>query len=272
VGKGQMIEHFDDAMVGMSVGDEKSVSVTFPDDYQAEKLRGKIAEFDITLKQAAHAHVPELDNEFFKSFGVDNGGEERFREVVRDNMYTEMNAAIQSQVKRQVLDEICRLHDFALPDSLIEREIKVLRERMHQQLQMSLNTENSSLPDDLFRKEAEKRVSVGLVVNAIIERESLKPDGDKVRARIEEIAKPYEQPDQIVNWYYSDEAQLQQMELAVLEDQVVEHVLTLGTVETLSTSYEDIISGRATAPLEQAREEISGDADASDTVSDNQGG
>ena len=184
-----------------------------------------------------------------------DGGEERFREVVLENMNGEMNAAIQSQVKRQVLDEMCRLHDLILPDVLIEREIGVLRERMQEQLQMSLNTGDSSLPDELFRKEAEKRVTVGLVINAIIESESIQPDGDKVRERIEEIAKPYDQSDEIVNWYYSDEARLHQIELSVLEDQVVERVLELGKVEALATTYEDIISGKAVVPLEHATED-----------------
>lgn len=271
LGQGQMIEDFDNAVIGMSPGDEKTITATFPEDYQAEQLQGRTADFDVTLKKAEEAHLPELDDAFFKSFGieesVEEGGENRFRDDVRDNMLAESKAATQGQVKRQVLDEIARLHDIALPGALIEREVQGLRNQMLQQLGISPRgpADPELLPDEPFRKEAEKRVTIGLVVNEIVNRESLKPDSERVRERINEIAKPYDQPDQVVNWYYGDEAQLQQVEMAVLEDQVVEHVLSLAKVSTLPSSYDEVISGRATAP-EPASQDAAASSDAADAA------
>jgi len=161
-----------------------------------------------------------------------------------------MAAAAHGQVKRQVLDELARLHEFSIPNALVERESDVLRNQMMQQLQMPTSPEQSTLPSELFKDEAEKRVRVGLVVNEIVAAAELNADADKVRERIEELAKPYDQPDQIINWYYSNEQQLQQVEFAVLEDTVVEHVLTHAAVDAVESSYDDIISGRATAPPE----------------------
>mgnify|MGYP003323817995 FL=1 len=97
-------------------------------------------------------------------------------------------------------------------------------------------------------EEAEKRVRIGLVVNRIVETCDLKVDEDRVRDRIDELSKPYDQPEQIVNWYYSNETQLRQIQLSVLEDQVVDHVLELAQIEVLESDYNDIMSGRATVP------------------------
>ena len=251
IGSGQMIPDLENGIVGIKAGDEKTVPVTFPEDYHAENLKGQDAQFDVVAKKVEQPHLPELDDEFFTAFGVEEGsGEDAFRAEIRDNMTSEMNAAAHGQVKRQVLDELARLHEFSIPKALVERESDVLRNQMLQQLQMPASAEQPALPSELFADEAEKRVRVGLVVNEIVSAEQLEADADKVRARIEELAKPYDQPDQIVNWYYSNEQQLQQVEFAVLEDTVVDHVLIHAAVDVIDSSYDDIITGRATAPPE----------------------
>ena len=119
---------------------------------------------------------------------------------------------------------------------------------MLQQLQMPPGGQEPGLPAELFKDEAEKRVRVGLVVNEIVSVAELEADPEKVRSRIEELAKPYEQPEQIINFYYSNEQQLQQIEFAVLEDAVVEHVLAEAAVEVIESSYDDIVTGRAVEP------------------------
>ncbi|MEE3182566.1 MAG: trigger factor [Pseudomonadota bacterium] len=248
VGEGQMIEGIDAGVRGMNDGESKQIPVTFPDEYQDEKLQGKEAVFDLTVTKIEAPHLPDLDEKFFSSFGIEEGGEEAFRDQVRENMERDLKVAVGGQVKRQVLDGLSEIHEFQLPQSLVDRESETLRTQMLQQLRIDPSSEKPELPADLFSGEAEKRVRIGLVVNRIVETCDLKVDEDRVRERVDELSKPYDQPEQIVNWYYSNETQLRQIQLSVLEDQVVDHVLEAAKVEVVESDYDDILSGRATAP------------------------
>ena len=248
VGEGQMIEDLDVGVRGMNVGENKLISVKFPDEYQEEKLQGKEAVFDLTVKKIEAPHLPDLDEQFFSSFGIEEGGDEAFRSQIHENMERELKAAARGQVQRQVLDGLAELHEFQLPRSLVESESETLRTQMLQQLRIDPTSDKPQLPSDLFVEEAEKRVRIGLVVNRIVETCDLKVDEDRVRARVDELSKPYDQPEQIVNWYYSNETQLRQIQLSVLEDQVVDHVLEVAQVEVLDSDYTNIVSGRATMP------------------------
>jgi trigger factor len=245
VGQEQMIEDFDQAVLGVIPGESTEFDATFPDDYQAENLQGKTVHFEVTVKEAGEPRIPELDEEFFEAFGVSEGGLGAFRSEIEDNMTRELTAAVRSQVKRQVLDALEQTHEVPLPAAMVAREITGLREQMMQQMaQYAQGNEVPQFPDDMFDDEARRRVTVGLIVNEIIRTASLEADPDRVRERIEELAKPYGQPEQVINWYYSNEQQLNQVQMAVLEDQVVDHVLECAQVEELESSYEDIVAGR----------------------------
>ena len=248
VGEGQMIQDLDAGVSGMSVSENKLITVKFPNEYQDEKLRGQEAVFDLTVTKIEEPHLPELDERFFSTFGIEEGGEEAFRNQVHENMQRELTAAARGQVKRQVLDGLSEIHEFQLPQSLVENETETLRTQMLQQLRIDPSSEKPQLPSDLFSGEAEKRVRIGLVVNRIIETSDLKVDEDRVRERVDELSKPYDQPEQIVNWYYSNETQLRQIQLSVLEDQVVDQVLEVAQIEVVESDYDDIVSGRATVP------------------------
>ena len=214
VGEGQMIEDLDVGVRGMNVGENKLISVKFPDEYQEEKLQGKEAVFDLTVKKIEAPHLPDLDEQFFSSFGIEEGGDEAFRSQIHENMERELKAAARGQVKRQVLDGLAEIHEFQLPRSLVESESETLRTQMLQQLRIDPTSDKPQLPSDLFVEEAEKRVRIGLVVNRIVETCDLKVDEDRVRERVDELSKPYDQPEQIVNWYYSNETQLRQIQLS----------------------------------------------------------
>ena len=258
LGSGQMIEDLENGLVGLSLEESKTIPVKFPDDYQAENLKGNPAEFEVSVKNIEEPEVPELDAQFFKSFGVEDDSEEAFRNKIRENMENEIDQSSKGQVKKQVMDRLFELHDFPTPKALIDRECDVLRNQMMQQLQMPVKPETDPLPSELFKEEAEKRVRVGLVINEIVSAENLSADPDKVRERIELLAQPYDQPEQIINFYYSNEQQLQQVEMAVLEDTVIDHVLTQINVEKLGSNYDDVVSGSAIAPVLKSDEDDSG--------------
>ena len=260
LGSGQMIEDLEKGLIGLSAGESVTIPVTFPDDYQAENLKGKPAEFEVSVKKLEEPKIPPLDESFFKLFGVDDDDVEAFRAKIRENMENEIDQSSKGQVKRQVMDQLFELHDFSTPKALIERECDVLRDQMMQQLQMPVKPDTDPLPSELFKDEAEKRVRVGLIINEIVSAENLSADSDKVRERIETIAQPYDQPEQIINFYYGNEQQLQQVEMAVLEDTVIDHVLAQVNVEKLSSNYDDVVSGAATAPeLKDEGEERKGE-------------
>jgi len=262
LGAGQMIDDFDKNVSGMTAGEEGQFEATFPDDYRAEQLKGKTVTFSVKVKKVEESRLPELDDEFFKGFGVEEGGLEAFRVDVRANMQREMDAAQRNQVKSQVMDQLSALHEVALPSAMVARETDVLRQQMLQQFQMyGAQGAQPELPGELFQEQAERRVKVGLVVNEIVSSQGLQVDPEKVRERIQTLAEGYAEPQQVVNWYYSNQEQLQQIEMAVLEEQVVDYVLEKATVESVASTYQDVISGKAIESEEQISD-VSGEAEA----------
>ena len=270
VAKGQMIADFDAAVEGMEIGQTKTFDATFPADYRVEDLREKTVQFEVTLKAVSEAKVPELDESLFESFGVESGGLDAFHDEIRSNMQRELDQSIDNQKKQQVMDQISKTHEFQLPHALIHREIHVLKDQMLGQFQLPPGGEAPSLPDELFQEQAEKRVKIGLVVNEIINRHELSADADRVEARLMEMAAAYGEPEQFIQWYKSQPEQMQNIEMGVLEDQVVDLILSEAQVETLDSSYDEVISGRVLADLEadqEPAEETAGD-DASDGASE----
>jgi len=157
-----------------------------------------------------------------------------------------MDAAARNQLKGQVMDRLGELHDAQLPNALVHREIHILKDQMLQQMRSYGSEEDDpDLPDDFFRPQAEKRVMVGLIVNRIVETAELIADPDTVRERIETLAQPYAEPQQVINYYYSNADQLRQIEMTVLEDKVIDHVVAQAVVEIVPSNYADIIAGTA---------------------------
>jgi len=191
--------------------------------------------------------LPEVDAEFMKGFGVDDGDETKFKAEVRKNMERELKNAITSKVKEQAMDGLVNLHEFDLPAALVTQEIQRMRQQMMQQFGGGQQFDPSILPDDLFKEQAERSVRLGLVVRAILDKNEIKADADKVKARVEEIAEQYEKPEEVVSWVYSNPQQLQQIEGAVLEEQVVDLVLESAKVEEKAMPYQDAVKPREQA-------------------------
>ncbi len=250
IGQGQMIEDFDKGVLGAAPGETVQFDATFPEEYHAEELRGKTVQFQVTLKAVQEPVVPELDEAFYESFGVEEGGEAAFRDEVRQNMEREANSAIKNHEKQQVMDGLAKIHDFLLPHAVVHREIHTLKDQMLSQFQMGPQAQAPELPDELFQDQAEKRVKVGLIINEVISREHLEVDAAQVDARLQELAQSYGEPDQVIAFYRNNPQQMQSIEMGVLEDQVVDHILSVATVTTVDASYDDIVSGVAFADPE----------------------
>lgn len=243
LGSGQMIAGFDEAVRGMTANENKDFPANFPEDYHAGELAGKSVDFTVTLVSVQVPRLPEVDDEFIRAFGVEKGGMEAFREEVSGNMRRELDAAIRTQVKGRVMDQLLANHDVQLPHGLVHQEIHALKDMMLQRVREA-DRQSVSLPDDLFRERAERQVALGLITREIVRSRKLSADAERLRERVEELAEPYTDKDQVVAWYYQNEEQLSGVEMAVLEDQVIDTVLEQAQVSLQDRSYADIIAGK----------------------------
>lgn len=246
LGSGRMIPGFEEGVVGMKAGEEKTLSLSFPDDYHNEELKGAAVEFAITLNSVLELVPAPIDEELFQKYGVEEGGEQQFRSEVADNMARELKNAVEAKVKQQVMDAILDAHEgVEIPAALVAQEVGALRNQMFQQFGGGMNQDldlESLLPNEMFEENAKRRVKLGLVMAELISTHELTADGDKVRAAIDELASTYTDPEEVVEYYYSNPDQLASVESKVLEDQVVEKLLEGANITIDKCSYQDAIS------------------------------
>ncbi|MGB2105867.1 MAG: trigger factor [Porticoccaceae bacterium] len=241
LGSNSMIPGFEEGLVGVSAGDETVLKLKFPKDYHAEELKGKTVSFAVKVNSVEAKTLPALDDDFFKLYGVETGGEEKFREDVEANMQRELNNAIRTKVKNRIMDQLYKLNKVDVPEALVANEIVQLKKQMIQQFGGGQEFDLNMLPDDMFKDKAKRRASLGVIVSEVVNVESLSPAEDQVRAKIDEIASTYEQPSEVVDYYYSKPELLSSVEAVVLEDQVTELVLSKAKVKEEKLSYEDAV-------------------------------
>lgn len=239
LGSGRMIPGFEDGLVGAKAGDERVLDLTFPEDYQNLDLAGKAAQFKVTVKKVAAPELPELNEAFFKQFGVEETTVEGFRAEVRKNMERELRQALKTKVKNQVMDGLLAANQIDVPAALISNEVDRLRVQAVQQFGGNIQPEQ--LPAELFSEQAKRRVLLGLIIAEMVKQFELKPDDARVRELIEEMAAAYQEPEQVVKWYYQNEQQLNEVRSVVLEEQVVDTVLKQAKVTDKQVSYEDAV-------------------------------
>ena len=253
LGSGDMGEDFDQALAGLEAGAAKSFDADFADDHPNETLRGQTVRFDATVKLVEEPQLPELDEAFFETMGVKEGGLPAFREEVTGNMQREMDDRIQRLIVTQVMDELHRLHSVQLPSALVDREIQSRKEAMLNQFapQGRRRMDASSLPDEMFREQVQKEVAVGLVTRQIRIAEDLQIDEEALRAEVQRIAASYAEPEAVARSIYQEESALNRIEERVMEQQVVAFILDRANVNVLKSTYQDIVTGQALPPVEE---------------------
>ena len=239
LGSGRMIPGFEEGLVGAKAGEERVLNLTFPEDYQNLDLAGKTAEFTVKVTKVSAPQLPEMNEEFFAQFGVQESTLEGFRAEVRKNMDRELRQAIKNKVKNQVMDGLIAANPIEVPAALINSEVDRLRVQAVQQF--GGNIKPDQLPAELFTEQAKRRVVLGLIIAEMVKQFELKPDDERVRALIEEMASAYQEPEQVVAWYYQNEQQLNEVRSVVLEEQVVDTVLEKTKVTDKQVSYEDAV-------------------------------
>jgi trigger factor len=244
IGSKSMIEGFEDGLIGFEAGEKTVLELKFPDDYGKKDLASKPVSFETKINEVLCSKLPELNEEFFKGTGIEVDNIETFKKEVRLKLEEDLKNIINGKVKQSLFDALVKANDFEVPSSMIDSEVSNMKLDTARRMGMDPKDLKEDLfPDETFKEEATKRVKVGILLNKIIEDKELKPDGDKVKEIIEERAKNYKDPQQVVNYFYSDDEQLRNIESISLEEQVVEALKVEAKSIDENISYEDCVSG-----------------------------
>ncbi len=243
LGEGHTLKDFEGAILGMEAGESKSFELTFPEDYHAKELAGKTVTFAVTLNQVAEPKLPEVDADFAKSLGVSDGNLETMRSEIKDNLEREVQKRIDGRVKELVMQALLDATPFEQPRSLIEMEIDHLRQQAGEDLRArGLSASGDiSLPAHLFEDQARRRVSLGLIMAELVNAHQLQARPEQVHERVNELAQSYEQPEQVLAWYYGEPNRLATVESLVIEGNVVNWVLERAKVVEVTSAFEELM-------------------------------
>ena len=242
LGEGRMLPEFEAATVGLKVGESKTFPLAFPEDYHGKDVAGKTAEFTITLKNLEWAHLPEVDAEFAKSLGIEDGSVEKMREDIKVNLEREVNARIKARNKEAVMDALVKATEMDVPKVMIEQDSQRLAEQTRQDMaQRGMDVKSLPFPADLFATKAERRVRLGLILSQLVQDNSLQATQDQVKAQIEDFAQSYEDPKEVLKYYYSDRRRLGEIEALVLEENVVNYVLGKAKVTAKDIAFDELM-------------------------------
>jgi len=245
LGSGAMIPGFEDGIVGMKKGDSRDIEVTFPEDYQAEELKGKAATFKIEVTKLERGELPTVDEAFIQSFGVESGDEKDFKAELKEQMQRELSLTLKNMNKTKVFDVLLEKNaDTPVPESAIKSEIHTLKHQAVERFGGGQQFDPHQLPDELFAEQAERRVRLGILLGATVKKLGLAADPDRVRALIDEMAAAYDDAEQVVNFYYSNDENLKQVEALAVEEQVAEKLLESAKAKTIDMSYADVMKSR----------------------------
>lgn len=249
LGSGQMIPGFEDKLTGLETGEKLEFDLDFPAEYPGEKLAGKTGHFSVEVIKVEEAVLPELDAEFIKSFGVENGELEGFQADIRANMEREMKRALKSRTKSSVMDQLFDRNSIQLPQVLVQDELNDLLKPYHE----SARKHKQPLDEESMKPQLEplarRRVALALILGKLIDAHGVKVDPGRVRGAVEDLAASYEDADEVVRWYYADPSRLREVENMVLEDQVVDLILEKAKTKEETIDFQALMTAATGASL-----------------------
>ena len=244
IGSKSMIEGFEDGLIGLKKSDNKDLNLAFPEDYGKTELASKKVVFNVEVKEVLKPKLPALNEEFFKSTGLEAKNTNEFKKEIKNKLDEDLKNIIENKSKSSILDSLREAHAFEVPSAMIESEVNNMRQNAARRVGMDPKDMNEDLfPKETFLEEAKKRVSVGVILNKIIEEKGIKADGERVRKMVEDRASMYKEPQQVVNWFYSNEEQLRSIESISLEEQAIEILLSEANAVEEELTYEECVTG-----------------------------
>ena len=247
LGSGQMLPEFEAGIAGMKAGESKDVEVNFPEDYHGKDVAGKTAVFTITLNNVSEATLPEVDAEFAKALGIADGDVAKMREEVKKNVAREVERRTQEQTKESVMDALLKAVELQVPNALVNDEATRLAEEMKQNFvnQGMANAGQVNLPADMFKEQAHRRVALGLILAKLVEENKLEPTEEQIKAVVANFAESYEDPQEVIDWYYADANRLQGPTSLAVESNVVNFVLGKAKVTEKTLSFDEVMGAQA---------------------------
>jgi trigger factor len=248
LGEGRMLPEFEAATIGLKPGESKTFDLAFPEDYHGKDVAGKTAQFTITLKKLEWAHMPEVDTEFAKSLGIEDGDMQKMREDIRQNLEREVKSRVKAKTKDSVMDALIRISELDVPKALVDQDVERLVEMTRQDMsQRGMNMKDMPLPPELFTTQAERRVRLGLILAELVKTNNLQATPEQVKAQVEEFAQSYEDPKQVIKYYFGDRRRLAEVEALVLEENVVNYVLERSKVTDKPVAFDELMANNAQA-------------------------
>ena len=248
LGEGRMLAEFEAATIGLKQGESKTFSMKFPDDYHGKDVAGKTAEFTITVKKIEWAHLPEINSDFAKMLGIPDGDLQKMRDDVRSNLEREVNSRIKSRTKNSVMDALIKVAELEVPKALLEQDTERLAEMTREDMrQRGMDIKDMPMPMEIFATQADRRVRLGLILGEIVKVNNLQATAEQIKAHVDNFAKAYEDPQQVVKYYFSDRNRLAEVEALVLEDNVVDYVLGKAKVKEKTLSFDELMGNNETA-------------------------
>lgn len=247
LGNGQMLPEFEAGVLGLKEGESKDVEVTFPEDYHGKDVAGKTAVFTIGLKNVSAPTLPEVDEQFAKALGIADGDVAKMREEVRKNVAREVVRRTESQTKDSVMEALLKATEVQLPKVLVDDEAARLADEMKQNFinQGMADAANLNLPADMFKEQAERRVALGLILAKLVDDNKLEPTEEQIKAVVSDFAESYEDPQEVIDWYFADKQRLQGPTSLAVEANVVEFVLGKAKVNEKVLSFDEVMGAQA---------------------------
>ena len=238
---GRMVDGFEDALIGVQAGEERTLELTFPQNYP-EHLAGRPVTFNVKVHRVEEPELPDLDDAFAESFGVSEGGLDALRDEVRANMERELADGLRRTLKRHVMEALLAGNEIELPESMVRDEVARAMQRRRDELARSgIDPQRVELTPDMFDEPVRRRLSLDLLVAEIVKEHRIELDHARVRARVESIASTYQDPARVLDWYYSDRERLSGIESLVFEDQVVDWILERAQIVDEPASFDRIL-------------------------------
>lgn len=246
LGEGAMLADFESAVVGLKAGEAKSFEITFPADYFAKDLAGQTVTFDISVKEVNESTLPEVDADFAKALGVEDGDVTKMRTEIETNLKREVKKRLQGKVKEQVMDALLKANPIEVPNALIEMEVQRLMQAARQDMeQRGMKSKDFSMQPEWFADQAKRRVSLGLILSEIVKVNDLHAKSDQVKAIVEDAAQSYEHPEEVVRWYYAQPQRLAEIESVAVEDNVVAWALASAKVVDKTMAFDELMGQKS---------------------------
>ena len=243
LGAGGMLPEFEAAAAGMRAGESKTFDLTFPEDYRSKEVAGKKVTFTITINRVEEPRLPEIDAEFARAVGVTDGDVKKLQDEVRSNLLNEVSRRLKNRNKDAAMNALLNVAKFDIPKSLIDEESQLLSQQTLQDMEArGMKVKGVSLPPDLFRDRAEKRVKLGLILGHLVQKNDLKAKPEQVRAFLDEYAQSFDQPEEVIRWYTSDSQRMQEAEHIVLEENVAQWVMSQANTTEKQAVFSELMS------------------------------